>query len=81
MNTIEHYAKNKKFLLLMGLNLVVILVVLVVIEIASYFFMKHVTLQMSQGTTSGEFALSNPVAFAGTDDFEEVMKGMSGNTN
>src|SRR5262249_16687906 len=81
MNTIEHYAKNKKFLLLLALNLVVILVVLVLIEIASYFFMKHVTLQMSQGTTSGEFALSNPVAFAGTDDFEEVMKGMSGNTN
>lgn len=81
MNTIEHYAKRKKFLLLLAVNLLVIFVVLVVIEIASYFFMKHATLQMSQGMTSGEFALTNPVAFAGTDDFEEVMKGMSGNTN
>jgi len=81
MNTIERYAKGKKFLLLLAVNLFVIFVVLVVIEIASYFFMKHATVQMSQGMTSGEFALSNPVAFAGTDDFEEVVKGMSGNTN
>ena len=81
MSTIAHYTKRNKFLLLLAVNLFVIFVVLVVIEIASYVFMKHVTLQMSQGTTSGEFALSNPVAFAGTDDFEEVMKGMSGNTN
>src|SRR5262249_21185284 len=75
------YAKNKKFLLLLAVNLFVIFVVLVVIEIASYFFMKHVSPQMSSRVTPQEFDLSKLPAFSGTDDFEEIKKSWSGNIN
>src|SRR5262245_27465301 len=81
MNTIENYGKSKKFLLLLTVSLCVMFVFLVVIEIASYFFLKYVSPEIIQGGTPQELDLSKLPAFAGTDDFEEVKRGWTGNTH
>ena len=81
MSSIEGFTKTKKALILIAASGLFLFLSLAILEILASYYLKQGALKYYRQSTLWEFILSKPLPFAGTDDYEEVRKEWTGDTD